>query len=81
MRKPDEKKYRIAKHWRFARMSRKIPLRFVAEFSGYSLQYLRSIEACQDTISDSVVKAYEKTIKIIEKNRKKATHYEKLCDK
>ena len=81
MRKPDEKKERIAKHWKFARMSRKIPLRFVAEFGGFSLQYLKSIESCQDTISDSVIEAYKKTINIIEKNRKKTVHYEKLSDK
>ena len=81
MRKPTDKKEREAQHWKFARRSRKIPLRFVAEFGGYSLQYLKSIESGQETISDSVIRAYKKTIDVIEKNRKLTVHYEKLCDK
>lgn len=81
MRKPTEKKEREMQHWKFARRSRKIPLRFVAEFGGFSLQYLKSIEAGQETISDSVIQAYKKTIKVIDNNRVMTVHYEKLCDK
>ena len=81
MRKPSDKDLAVMKHWKFRRMSRKIPLRFVAEFGGYSLQYLKTIEAGYETISESVIKAYKKTIDVIDKNRKTKVEYEKLCDK
>ena len=81
MRIPDYKQERVMQHWKFKRMSRKIPLRLVAEFSGYSLQYLKNIESGKDAISNAVVRAYKKTINIIDKNTKKDVVYEKRCEK
>ena len=81
MRSPNDKKLAAMNHWKFKRSSRKIPLRMVAAFGGFSLQYLKNIEAGYDTISDSVIRAYKKTIDIIDKNTKKDVEYEKLCDK
>jgi hypothetical protein len=81
MRKPNDKKLALMEHWKFKRRSRKIPLRMVADFGGFSLQYLKNIEAGYDTISDSVIRVYKKTIEIIDRNTKKDVEYEKLCDK
>lgn len=81
MRKPDDKMLAKMNHWKFKRRSRKIPLRLVAEFGGFSLQYLKNVEAGYDTISDSVIRAYKKTIEIIDRNTKKEVKYEKLSDK
>lgn len=81
MKAPNDKQERIMQHWKFKRRSRKIPLRIVAMFGGYSLQYLKSIESSQQAISDSVVAAYKKTIEIMDKHTKKSVEYEKLSDR
>jgi len=81
MREPSEEKLALMKHWKFVRQKHKIPLRIVAQFSGYSLQYLKTIESGYDTISDNVIKAYQKAIEIFENNTPVDVKYTKLSDK
>lgn len=63
------------------RKSMKIPLRLVAEFGGFSLNYLKTIEHGVQRLTDNVAKSYEKTFDIIEKNRITRVTYPRLSDK